>query len=73
MLVSHVKTIKTPILSADLKNSKPTQSHVRVLQRQIQLKSNMNKVICNEVSAKRSFLLYYTFPNAIGYHVVFTQ
>lgn len=40
MLVSYVKTIKTHILSADLKNSKPTESHVRELQRQIQLKSN---------------------------------
>lgn len=43
------------------------------LQRQIQLKSNRNRVIYNEVSAKRPFPLYYTLPNVIGYHVVFTQ
>lgn len=49
MLVSYLKTIKTCILSADLKNSKPAQSRDRELQRQIQLKSNKNKVICNEV------------------------
>lgn len=33
----------------------------------------MNNVIYNKVSAKRSFPLYYTFPNAIGYHVMFTE
>lgn len=40
MLVSYVKTIKTHFLSAGLKNSKPAGSHVRELQRQIQLKNS---------------------------------